>query len=182
MSFASGSSVTVIVKVSACGHLSKASTCQRGKRKRLETMAGRNAVRNTIGASHRESGRALFRGCFGTTAATCRPCAIAGRAVEAHHHQHPGPGPTLSSSVIQYSDGKQSVPNECVLITCASLYVFCNEFQVKMYNIITAFSGPPGLRPDHQILRAGGPVVHCFKMLISSPATPTSLTDLHFHP
>ena len=54
-------------------------------------------------------------------------------------------------------------------ITCASLYAFCNEFQVKMYDIITAFSGPPGLRPDHHILRAGGPVVHCFKMLISSP-------------
>ena len=45
-------------------------------------MAGKNAVRNTIGASHRESGRALFRGCLGTTAAMCRPCAIAGRAVE----------------------------------------------------------------------------------------------------
>ena len=30
-------------------------------------------------------------------------------------------------------------------------------------------SGPPDLRPDHQILRAGGPVVHCLKMLISSP-------------
>ena len=45
-------------------------------------MAGKNAVWNTIvGASHRESGRALFRGCLGTTAATCRPCAIAGRAV-----------------------------------------------------------------------------------------------------
>ena len=56
-----------------------------------------------------------------------------------------------------------------MLITCASLYVFCNEFQVKMYDIITAFSGPPGLRSDHQIIRAGGPVVHCFKMLISSP-------------
>ena len=82
------------------------------------------------------------------------------------------PGPTLSSSVIQYSDGKQSVPNECVLITCASLYVFCNEFQVKMYDIITSFSGQPGLRPDHQILRAGGPMVHCFKMLISSPDIP----------
>ena len=79
------------------------------------------------------------------------------------------PVPTLSSSVIQYSGGKQSVPNECVLITCASLYAFCNEFQVKMYDIITAFSGPPGWRPDHQILRAGGLVVHCFKMLISSP-------------
>ncbi len=145
-------------------------------------MAGRNAVRNTIGASHRESmtqsGRVLFHGCFGTTAAMCRPCAIAGRAVEAHHrHQHPcpWPGPTLSSSVIQYSDGKQSVPNECVLSTCASLYVFCNEFQVKMYDIITAFSGPPGLRPDHQIIRAGGPVVHCFKMLISSPVSRSSL-------
>ena len=46
-------------------------------------MAGKNAVRNTIvGASHRESGRALFRGCLGTTAAMCRPCAIAGCAVE----------------------------------------------------------------------------------------------------
>ena len=118
----------------ACGHLSKVSTCQREIRKRLETMAGRNAVRNTIGASHRESGRALFRGCFGTTAAMCRPCAIAGHAVEAHHghHQHP----MLSSSVIQYSDGKLSVPNECVLINCASLYAFCNEFQVKMYDTL----------------------------------------------
>ena len=27
------------------------------------------------------------------------------------------------------------------------------------------------MRPDHQILRAGGPVVHCLKMLISSPDT-----------
>ena len=90
----------------------------------------------------------------------------------------PWPGPTLSSSVIQYSDGKQSVPNECVLITCASLYVFCNEFQVKMYDIITAFSGPPGLRPDHQIIRAGGPVVHCFKMLILSPGN-GNITHVH---
>ena len=64
-----------------------------GKRKRLDTMAGRNAVRNavrnTIGASHRESmsrsGRALFCGCFGTTAATC-DCVGHARAVglEAH--------------------------------------------------------------------------------------------------
>ena len=54
-----------------------------------------------------------------------------------HHY------PTLSSSVsvIQYSYyGKLSVPNECVLINCASLYAFCNKFQVKMYDF-----------PDHQI-------------------------------
>ena len=61
-------------------------------------------------------------------------CAIAGHAVEAHHHHHH----TLSSSVIQYSDGKLSVPNECVLINCGSLYAFCNYLQVKMYDIITA--------------------------------------------
>ena len=93
-----------------------------GKRKRLETMAGRNAVRNTIGASHRENGRALFCGCFGTTAAMCRPCAIAGRAVEAQKH------PTLAYRPLcllsSNSDGKLSVPNECVLINCASLYMF----------------------------------------------------------
>ena len=58
-----------------------------------------------------------------------------------------------------------------MLINCASLHTFCNEFQVKMYDIVTAqFSGPPDLRTDHQILRAGGPVVHCLKMLISRPA------------
>ena len=62
----------------------------------------------------------------------CRPCAIAGRAVEAHQH------PTLSSAVIQCSDGELSVPNESVIINCASLYAFCNDFQVKMYDIITA--------------------------------------------
>ena len=45
---------------------------------------------------------------------------------KAHHHH------TLSSSVIQYSDGKLSVPNECVLNNCASLYMFCNAFQVKV--------------------------------------------------
>ena len=82
-----------------------------GKRKRLETMAGRNAVRNTIGASHRENGGAFFRGCFGTTAAMCRPCpcAIAGRAVEAQKH------PTLAYRPLgllsSNSDGKLSVPN-----------------------------------------------------------------------
>ena len=43
---------------------------------------------------------------------------------KAHHHH------TLSSSVIQYSDGKLSIPNECD--NCASLYMFCNAFQVKM--------------------------------------------------
>ena len=73
--------------------LSKASTCQSGKR--LETMAGRNAVRNTIGASHRESmtrsGRALFRGCFGTTAAMC-----VGRAVGLEAHR-----PLLSTDTVQ---------------------------------------------------------------------------------
>ena len=31
--------------------------------------------------------------------------------------------PLLSST---YSDGELSVPNECVLINCASLYTFCN--------------------------------------------------------
>ena len=48
-----------------------------GKKKKIGdevTMASRNAVRNTIGASHIESGRALFHGCFGTTAAMSRPC------------------------------------------------------------------------------------------------------------
>ena len=74
------------------------------------------------------------------------------------------PEPTLPSSVIQYSDGKQSVLNECVLITCASLYTFCNEFQVKTYDIITAFSGPPGRRceagpPDSQGWWSGGPLL-----------------------
>ena len=82
-----------------------------GKRKRLETMAGRNAVRNTIGASHRENGRAVFRGCFGTRKPErqCRPCAIAGRAVEAQKH------PTLAYRPLgllsSNSDGKLSVPN-----------------------------------------------------------------------
>ena len=52
------------------------------KRKRLEMMACKNAVRSTIGASLRvDSGRAIFRGCLGTTATMCRPCAIADRAV-----------------------------------------------------------------------------------------------------
>ena len=54
--------------------------------------------------------------------------------LKAHHLTSP-PVPwhhTLSSSVIQYSDGKLSVPNECVLNNCASLYMFCNAFQVKM--------------------------------------------------
>ena len=83
-----------------------------GKKKRLETMTGRNAVQNKIGTSHRESRREVFRGCFGTTATICRP--IADRAVEAHHHQHPTLIVPLSSSVIQYSDGKLSVLNECV--------------------------------------------------------------------
>ena len=56
--------------------------------------------------------------CVGRARSHC----FAGRAVEAHQRQHP----TLSSSVIQYADGKLSVPNECVLINCASLYAFCN--------------------------------------------------------
>ena len=90
MLFASGSSVTVIVKVWACGMWSsRASTYQREKR--LNTMAGRNAVRNTIGESHRERGRALFCGCFGTTAAMCWPCASKRITITQH--------PTLSSSV-----------------------------------------------------------------------------------
>ena len=38
-----------------------------------------------------------------------------------------------------------------------------------MVLITESFSGPPDLKPDHQILRDGGPVVHCLKMLISSP-------------
>ena len=67
-------------------------------------MAGRNAERNTIGASHREIGRARFRGCSGTT----------------------------------------------------------------------------DLRLDHQILRADGPVVHCLKMLISSPANVAIKMKLHW--
>ena len=69
-----------------------------GKRKRLDTMAGRNAVRNTIGASHRESmprsGRALFRGCFGTTAATC-DCVGRARAVGLEAHR-----PLLSTDTV----------------------------------------------------------------------------------
>ena len=112
-------------------------------------MAGRNAVQNTFGASHR------MGELFSAVASKRQPRARS-QAVPSKRITISTPGPTLSSSVIQYSDGKQSVPNECVLITCASLYAFCNEFQVKMYDIITAFSGPPGLRPDHQILRAGG--------------------------
>ena len=39
-----------------------------------------------------------------------------------------------------------------------------------MVLITESFSGPPDLKPDHQILRDGGPVVHCLKMLILSPA------------
>ena len=53
-------------------------------------------------------------------------------------NQNPDQHPTLSSAVIQCSDCERSVPNESVIINCASLYVFCNEFQVKMYDIITA--------------------------------------------
>ena len=45
---------------------------------------------------------------------------------------------THAIAVIQCSDGELSVPNESVIINCASLYAFCNDFQVKMYDIITA--------------------------------------------
>ena len=95
---------------------------------------------------------------FSVVASEQPRCASVGRAIEAY--QHPAP----SSTVIQCSVGGLSVPNESLIIKCASLSAFCNEFQVKMYDIITAsFSEPPDLRPDHQILRAGGPVVHCLK-------------------
>ena len=48
------------------------------------------------------------------------------------HHLGPHITTTRYRPVIQYSDGKLSVPNECVLNNCASLYMFCNAFQVKM--------------------------------------------------
>ena len=35
------------------------------------------------------------------------------------------------------------------------------------------------MRPDHPILRAGGPVVHCLKMPILSSALPTHLFPIY---
>ena len=50
-------------------------------------------------------------GHFSVVASERQSHCFAGRAVEAHQHHHP----TLSSSVIQYSDGRLSVQNECIL-------------------------------------------------------------------
>ena len=130
-------------------------------------MAGRNAVRNTIGASHDAKWETTFPWLLWNDSRDVWCCI--GRAVESHQH------PTLSSAVIQCSDGELPVPNESVIIKCASLYAFCNTFQVGPTNLwynYCIISGPPDLRLDHQILRAGGPVVHCLKMLISSPGIP----------
>ena len=100
MLFGSGSSGAVIAKVRACAVvISFGVDLPEGKRKRLETMAGRHAVRNTIGASHRESmsrsGRALFCGCFGTTAAMC-DCVGRALAVGLEAHR-----PLLSTDTVQ---------------------------------------------------------------------------------
>ena len=118
------------------GHLSKASI-DLPEGKRWETMAGRNAVWNTSGASHLEKVWCEVGEHFSVVASgrhprcvmLCRSCAFAGRAVEAHQH------PMLSSAVIQCSEFRWSVLTEwvCYIINCASLYAFCNEFQVKMY-------------------------------------------------
>ena len=117
-------------------------------------MAGRHAVRNTIGASHRESmsrsGRALFCGCLGTTAAMCRPCGV---------HL-----PSDSKRIVRCYRYPLTLFRWWTVSTewVASLYAFCNEFQVKMYGpkwwIIfrtTRFEAGP---PDSQGWWSGGPL------------------------
>ena len=40
-------------------------------------------------------------------------------------------------------------------------------------------SGPPETWQDHQISRAGGPMVHCLEMLISSPVKFQKVASTH---
>ena len=77
MLFASGSSVTVMVKVWACGMWSfiKGVDLPEGKKKKKDWRRWQAGMqyreRSEQAMGPRESGRALFRGCFGMTAAMC---------------------------------------------------------------------------------------------------------------
>ena len=43
------------------------------------------------------------------------------------------------------------------------------DFAKKKYSLQIATYGPTEIWQDHQIVRAGGPMVHCLEMYISSP-------------
>ena len=48
--------------------------------------------------------------------------------------------------------------------------VSCVFYQIIKINVQLATSGPSEIWQDHQISRAGGPMIHCLEIVISSPA------------